>query len=591
MPGIVGILQAGHQERPHAERLAEMVLRLQHGSHHRGGQFNDSSHACHVGWIWDAAVAEHETIHWNGTRTIGVVFSGEDYSGSIHEFLLRYEEVGVSALGLLNGCFSGLILDQRLGRQILFNDRYGLGRVYYHRAASGFHFASEAKALLALFPALRVFDQRGLAEFFSVGCALQNRTLFQDLLILPPGSAWTFHGDGRTEKQQYFKPAEWEGLPALNPAEYAEELVTRFRHVMPRYLGSPGNQALSMTGGLDSRMILAWAGSTPDPLPCYTFAGPYRECADLRIAKELCQIAGSPHHTLSFPREYFDNFPALAEKSTYLSDGAMDVSGSVELLMNQQAREIAPIRLTGNYGSEILRSNVAFRPAKLDRSIFTAEFQTLLEEAEHTYRTESQGNRLSFIAFKQVPWHHYARRSIETSQLTPRSPFLDNDLVRLAFQVPTHLATSPEPLLHLIHRGSPKLAEVPSDRGLRYSNPTFFNRVARSWHEFTAKAEYAYDYGMPPWLNSIDRRLAPLHLERLFLGRHKFYHFRVWYRDQLGKSLRSWVTADLDRLGCYREGAAKQLIQEHVSGRANKTSELHKLLTVTLTDRGLIGLR
>ena len=51
--------------------------------------------------------------------------------------------------------------------------------------------------------------------------------------------------------------------------------------------------------------------------------------------------------------------------------------------------------------------------------------------------------------------------------------------------------------------------------------------------EFTFKAEYAYDYGMPQWVARIDHVLSPLHLERLFLGRHKYAHYRVWYRDVL----------------------------------------------------------
>ena len=56
--------------------------------------------------------------------------------------------------------------------------------------------------------------------------------------------------------------------------------------------------------------------------------------------------------------------------------------------------------------------------------------------------------------------------------------------------------------------------------------------------EFTFKAEYAYDYGMPQWLSRIDHFLSPLRLERLFLGRHKLLHFRVWYRDALADYVR-----------------------------------------------------
>ena len=35
--------------------------------------------------------------------------------------------------------------------------------------------------------------------------------------------------------------------------------------------------------------------------------------------------------------------------------------------------------------------------------------------------------------------------------------------------------------------------------------------------EFSFKAEYAYDYGMPQWLARIDHALRGVHLERSFL--------------------------------------------------------------------------
>ena len=47
----------------------------------------------------------------------------------------------------------------------------------------------------------------------------------------------------------------------------------------------------------------------------------------------------------------------------------------------------------------------------------TPEFRGLLDDAVETYRNERQGRRLSFIAFKQVPWYHHARFAAERSQL------------------------------------------------------------------------------------------------------------------------------------------------------------------------------
>ena len=64
------------------------------------------------------------------------------------------------------------------------------------------------------------------------------------------------------------------------------------------------------------------------------------------------------------------------------------------------------------------------------------------------------------------------------------------------------------------------------------------HRALHWYQEFTFKAEYAYDYGMPQWLARLDHVFAPLRLEKLFLGRHKVAHFRVWYRDELSHYLK-----------------------------------------------------
>ena len=169
-----------------------------------------------------------------------------------------YEEKGEHFLGELNGSFAGLLIDLRKKKAILFNDRYGLGRIYYHESSDGFFFASEAEIVLAVLPGLRSFDQRSLAEFYSVGCVLQNRSLFKGVSLLPGGSQWTFHRDGRIERQRYFDPRAWEEQEPLNAHGYTEELTEVFRRVAPRYLQGPSAVGMSLTG--DSTVGCFWRG-------------------------------------------------------------------------------------------------------------------------------------------------------------------------------------------------------------------------------------------------------------------------------------------------------------------------------------------
>jgi len=279
----------------------------------------------------------------------------------------------------------------------------------------------------------------------------------------------------------------------------------------------------------------------------------------------------------------------LAEKAVFISDGMMDVTGSVELYVNRIAKQIAPVRLTGNYGSEILRGSVAFKPGSQHAKLLEPEFAHLVQNASETYDSECRGHKVSFIAFKQVPWHHYSRLSLELSQLTVRSPYLDNDLVAVAFQAPAHLVTNNELSLHLITDGNPTLGKIGTDRGLLYRPFPVVTKLNHLYQEFTFKAEYVYNYGMPQWLARIDHVLAPLHLERLFLGRHKFYHFRVWYRDRLFQYLKDILldSRTLNRPYLNRHHI-EEIVNSHINGHQNYTSAIHRVLTAELTQRQLI---
>ena len=543
---------------------------------------------------------------WNETKNISSLISKNAFTSSADQDWLRsrghrlsdadstglvhlYEELGIRALEKLNGCFSGLLVDLQQHRAILFNDRYGLNRIYVHERNGRLFFSSEAKSLLAVLPALRELDPRGLAEWFSCGCVLGNRTLFRGVSLLPPGSAWGFSADGTAKKQSYFNRFAWESQPALSATEFSEQLQQTFPRVLKHYTNGSEPVAMSLTGGLDGRMIMAWARSNQGGLPCYTFNGSYRDCADVRIARKVAAACGQTHQTISIGDEFLAEFPQLAEQTVHLTDGAMDVSGAAELYVNRLARQIAPVRLTGNYGSEILRRHVAFKPRLAAEEMFSPDFVPQLSVAAHTYSEEAQGNQLSFIAFKQVPWYHYARLAVEQSQISVRSPFLDNDLVALAFQASPEAVTSLAPSLDLIAEGNSALGRIPTDRGITYPANRITNRVHRSIQEFLAKAEYAYDYGMPNWLARIDKGLGPFRFERLFLGRQKFCHFRTWYRHQLAGYVKEILLDPRSRSRPYLNGSAlESLVNAHVSGLRNYTVEIHKLLSIELLHRTLL---
>jgi asparagine synthase (glutamine-hydrolysing) len=605
MPGIVGILGVGNHDQ-RAVDLRRMVDAMLHEPTYSKGVYIDAAVGVYLGWVAHPGSFADCLPVWSEARDVCLIFAGEDFSddGEVVQpggtgdqqqtarttyLVRRYLESGPSFLEGLNGCFSGVIVDLRQRVVVLFNDRFGFHRVYYHERATGFYFSSEAKSLLGVLPELRQIDAAALGEVFSCGCALDWKTLFRGVSLLPGAASWTYRPGSAIDKRSYFSSSAWEQKPELAGAAYCQRFKETFERILPRYLRPDNGLAMSLTGGLDGRMIMAWANARPGSLPCYTFGGEYRDCADVRIARRLAELCGQRHQTLTIGRAFCADFPALAEKSVYVSDGAMDVTGSVEIYANRLARDIAPIRLTGNYGSEIVRGYVAFRPRFPDPQLLNDDFLPLVRSAEATYEASRQGHEVSFVAFKQVPWHHYGRFSVEQSQLTPRSPYLDNELVALMYQAPAALRHSAEPSLRLIAKGSERLAALPTDRGIVEAPRSILDECRRYATALSVKAEYAYDYGMPQWLAAVDHALVVLHFERLFLGRHKFAHFRIWYRDRLARYVQEILLDPRSLARPYLNGKnLEAMVSQHVSGARNHTSAIHQALTAELVHRLLV---
>lgn len=595
MPGIVGMINSGARGETAAE-LERMLLSLLHESFYSSGSFESKDDGLSLGWVGiDEQASGAMFAQSNNTR---VVLAGELYAEShqstvdqpafAKQVLQAYEKDGDDCLVSLNGWFCGVLQDIRRKRFLVFNDRYGHGRLYWHRNTDGLFFATEAKALLAIRPELRTLDPKGLSEWLSCGSVLQNRTLYTNIRLLPPASAWAIQANGSIRECVYFRSEEWEKQETLSAKIYLEKLASVLPNILKRYRADDRRAAISLTGGLDGRLIMAWSKIPSGELPCYTFSGPYRECADARIAKRIAAACGQSHQIISIGSGFFADFPELATKSAYLSDGTMDVTGAAELYLNREARKIAPVRLTGNYGSEILREYVAFRPSTQSIPGIDSSLAEPMARAAKTYASEAQVNRLSFIAFKQVPWHHYARSAVERSQLIVRSPYLDNDLVSLAYQAPEE-AKCVTALLHLSAVVDPQLGTIPNDRGISAGRSAAINQLKMLYHELLAKVEYAYDYGMPQWLARLDNALSFLHLEKLYLGHQKFCHFRLWYQQQLSDFVRDILLDDRTKArSWFDHQLMEKVIIAHLSGNANYTMAIHKLLSLELLCRSLI---
>jgi len=606
MPGIVGLITRMPSLRAEQE-LRRMISAIQHESFYESGTWVDEPLGIYVGWVARRGCFAEGMPLFDESRRRVLVFSGEEYpqpnsiqrlkerghdlGGQPASYLVHITEEDPSFPAGLNGRFHGLFANKITGTATLFNDRYGMHRLYYYQSEEIFYFAAEAKAILAVCPQLRSLDLQSLGELVGCGCVLENRSLFRGLQVLPPASAWTFQNGSIASRSSYFQPSEWEGQSELGSERYYEELRNAFVGNLPRYFNGQERIGVSLTGGLDTRMIMAWHRTQRNSLPCYTFGGMYHDCRDVVLSRRVADECNQTHQVIPIGDDYLARFPQYAERAVYLTDGCVYVNRSADLYANERARLVAPARMTGNYGSEVLRWSPAFKPIYPAQGLFAPDFMSYIGQATNTYRAVVQGHPVSFAVFKQAPWHHYGLLALEQTQLAVRTPYLDNDLVRTVFRAPKAVIAKKDMAnsdicLRLIGEGNSKLQEIPTDRGLGGTRTGVYAHVVRQYLEFTFKAEYAYDYGMPQWAAQVDHLLSPLHLERLFLGRHKFCHFRIWYRDQLADYIQAMLLDSRALARPYLERKqVEQLIRSHLKGMRNYTTEIHTLLTLELVHR------
>jgi asparagine synthase (glutamine-hydrolysing) len=584
-----------------------MVVALRHENFYVAGICADELPGVYVGWVARKGSFSDDMPLRNERGDVTLFFSGEEFpepgtaqrlkerghhleAADGPNYLVHLYEDDPSFPTGLNGRFHGLLMDHRQGTALLFNDRYGMQRIYYHESKDAFYFAAEAKAILAVRPECRKLDPRGLGEFVACGSVLENRTLFEGIQALPPASVWIFRNGSLAQKSSYFRPQEWEDQEKLDPEDYYQELRDVFTRNLPRYFNGHERVAFSLTGGLDTRMILAAKRFQPGSLPCFTFGSMFHENEDVRIARQLARVCDQSHQVITANEEFLAQFSRYAERAVYLTDGCVDVGRAPDLYLNERAREIAPVRMTGNYGGEILRCVRAFKPEESCRGLFSPDFLRCVSVGRETYASIAVGHPVSFAVFKQCPWHHFGILALEQTQLSMRSPFLDNDFVRTVFRSPELALRSNDVCLRLIADGNEALLRIRTDRGLAGNRGRFLRAASRCLLQLQFKAEYAYDMGMPQWLSQIDHILAGFHLENVFLGRHKVFHFRIWYRDALAGYLKDMLLdcRSLARPYIERKGL-EQMVRGHLKGDRNYTNEIHKVLSLELIHRTFLS--
>src|SRR4051794_32236178 len=158
MPGIVGIIsQAPTEGCQHL--LKSMIASMKSEQFYSSGNYCVPDMGIYVGWIAQEGSFAASQVFTNEEHDIHLIFAGECFGKTEMSSWLKakghalknrndwlvhlYEEEEDEFFEKLNGLFSGLLIDRKRKMAFLFNDRYGVERIYWRETKNATFFASE----------------------------------------------------------------------------------------------------------------------------------------------------------------------------------------------------------------------------------------------------------------------------------------------------------------------------------------------------------------------------------------------------------------------------------------------------------------
>ena len=370
MAGIAGIyLKDGSVQR----FLQDMLAELNHSKQCRMQLGCDISNNFAYGFALHRVVQGCQSVSENGIPKNIFLFDGECYpirdnDHLISEIARHLNKNELKKLKQIRGIFCAADFNQSQKKIRLVNDKFGLKNIFYTRFEKGFAFASEIKALLKLPGISTKPDGQTFSDFYRFGFTLGSKTLFKNIHLLPPGSVLTY--DMSTQEidiDKYFRldslfcnNREW------NSSIDLKTVADSFVKGVQERMGDDMQKGISLSGGLDSRAILAAMQEKAEGIASYTLG--LKGCHDEKLSDQMAKESGTIHTMLELGVAYLGDFKTMAETLIYFSDGLYHPHESTEKLALDYFKDAALDYVFRGHGGEIAKASLAY-PIQIDASI------------------------------------------------------------------------------------------------------------------------------------------------------------------------------------------------------------------------------
>jgi len=478
MCGICGIF--GQSDKNIVQNMVQVIR-------HRGpdseGFYEDDKISLGVCRLSIVDIEKGNQPIFNEKHTVCIIFDGEIYNyldlrekliEKGHKFSTKsdtevilhlFEEYGRDCVDYLKGMFAFAIWDGE--NLLLARDRMGIKPLFYtflsHKKL--FLFGSEIKAIFQHPEVERAINEQTLCEESVLGFILSaDGTLFEGVKQLLPGTTMLVSKDCadeiHIETRRYFSLKDiYEKSERADIQSITNLLQSEFENTSKLFsTHSELEKSLFLSGGLDSS-LLATFFSKASPIKTFSIADT-TSSPDLRFAKKVANFVGSEHYevmiTFDDILKELPNFAVAYENLSF--GGGFNRGGDLAFfLLSKEVAKRMKIAITGEGADELFAGywmhkwplgysdRIKERLNKFDLSQ-NSFARDLKERLEGWFPPEQNKdlyflNTLNFFLGSGLSNYHLwaVDRSSMWHSLEVRVPYLYDDLVQLALEIPSDL--------------------------------------------------------------------------------------------------------------------------------------------------------
>jgi asparagine synthase (glutamine-hydrolysing) len=307
----------------------------------------------------------HQPIR-NQDSTAWIVFNGEIYNyrelrqqleqlghkfytdSDTEAIVHAYDQYGTDCPKYLRGMFAFAIWDERTKSLFLARDRVGKKPLLYAQLDGELVFGSEFTALLEHPRVSRDVDFEAIHHYLSFICVPAPLTAYRAIRKLEPGHSLLWR-DGEIKTERYWQ-LDFSKKVSIGEEEAGERVVELLREAVRVRLMSEVPLGAFLSGGIDSSAVVAlMAQESSEKIKTFSIGFDEQDFSELHHARRVAEHVGADHHEFVVRPDAMEILPTLVE---HYGEPFADSSAIPSYYVSKETRGFVTVALNGDGGDE-----------------------------------------------------------------------------------------------------------------------------------------------------------------------------------------------------------------------------------------------